>query len=163
MSIVAKETAVRKADTGVKCSVADSHLLRECLAAVGGFTDEILPFGVKRAIAVIIPAHVYRATRRRSRPSEEVIFAIIKGVIVNTVNRGCVGQRVHDGKVNAGSALDFTTSKLTRREGAIGSITMDSASRGVCAEASEAPLDVVQSVEHESRDRFFANHPLATF
>src|ERR1700737_1754728 len=98
MSIVAKETAARKADTGVKCSVADSHLRRECLAAVAGFTDEILHFGVKRVIAVILPACVDPGTRGRSRPSEEVIFAIIKGVIVDAVNRGCGGESVHDGK-----------------------------------------------------------------
>ena len=92
-----------------------------------------------------------------------MIFAVIKGVIVDTVNRRCAGECVDDGKVNAGSALGRAASKLTGREGAIGSIMMDSASRGQRAEVSEAPLDVVQSVGRESRDRFTANHPLATF
>src|SRR6476660_6948814 len=86
LSIVAKETAARKANAGVKCSVADSHLLRKCVAAIGGFADEILHFGIKRVMAVIVPAHVDRAIRSRRRPGEEVIFAGVKGVIIDTVN-----------------------------------------------------------------------------
>ena len=68
LSIVAKETAAGKANARVKCSVADRHLLRECLTAIGGLTDEILHFAVKPIIAIIIPAHVDGATRDRGRP-----------------------------------------------------------------------------------------------
>ena len=79
-----------------------------------------------------------------------MIFAVIKGIIVDTVNGRCAGECIDDRKVNAGSTLGPTASNLIRREGAIGRITMDSASRGYCAEVSEAPLDVVQSVVGES-------------
>jgi len=127
LSIIAKKTAAREADAGIKCSVANSHLLGKRRAAVGGFTYEIFHLGLERIISVVVPAHVDRPVRPYRRPREKVMFAVPQRVIVDTMNGGCAGARVHDRNVDVGCTLGLPTGNLVCRERAIGRITMDTA------------------------------------
>src|SRR4029077_3170619 len=130
LGVIAEETTEWETGTGVKRNVFYGLLLRECLASVGGLTDEIIHFRAERIAAVVIPADVHAATRRGRSPCKEVMLLVVEGIVVHAHDAGSTARAHADrGKVDAGRRLHFSVADLICRECTIRRGAVNGASR----------------------------------
>src|SRR6266567_6999259 len=161
LRIVPKETAAREANARIKLRVADGHLRGEGVPAVGRLCHPIPHLGEEWIVAVIIKAHVNRAIPFGGSPREDVVLAVVEGVVVHAADRRRPGLRIYRSRVNAEAAFEWAVADLVRGERAIGGIHMNTASRRDCSLKPKAPVDGCSGSGNESGYGFGIHHPTA--
>src|ERR1700737_1503261 len=127
LRVGAEETAKREADTRIEGNVVDGVLLRKRLSSIGGLCDEIVYFGVEAIITVVIPADVHMASGCGSGPRKEVMFLIMKKVVVHAHNlRRGAGVGIDGHEVDARGPFRLRSSDLICRKRTIRGDAMDS-------------------------------------
>src|SRR3981081_3638346 len=142
LNIVAKETASRKSDTRIERDVADCFLFRECFPAINRLPDEVLHLGVERVVAVVIPTYVDVSIGSGCGPGEEVVLAIAKRIVIDAIDGGLPTAAAQDGDGGAWGGREFPTFDLIGREGRVGGVAVDPATRGLGAGPAETPIGV---------------------
>jgi hypothetical protein len=163
LNIVAKEAASRKSDTRIERDVADCFLFRECFPAISRLPDEVFHLGVERVVAVVIPTYVDVSIGSGCGPGEEVVLAIAKRIVIDAIDGGLPTAGVHDGHVDAWRGLEFPTFDLIGREGTVGGVAVNPATRGLGAGPAETPIGVVDPEEEGKRGNGVGvHHPVST-
>src|SRR5215469_682795 len=154
LSVVAEESATRKADAWIEGNIVNCLLRRERFSSIGGFSDEIIHLDIEGIVAIVVPTDVNVTVGSDRRPPEEMVLLGVKSVIVYPDNlRSDAGGCVYRGKVNAWAPFNFSAGHLIRRKRAVSGVLMNPASRRLCSGIPEAPIYVAQSVVDEAHNR----------
>src|SRR5215469_1032050 len=82
LSIVAEESATRKADARIEGNIVDGLLRRKRFSSIDGFSYEIIHLYIGGIVAIVVPTDVNVTVGRDRRPPEEMVLLGVKSVIV---------------------------------------------------------------------------------